>query len=117
MLLHLIGRRDLLVVAAFCHSPLEFARKVRDSDVRRDLVGLLHALGLGGDPRASPMHFLALAWLVGQQREEVLTRHLDPQGFCAANRVLARPIVLPVDPKTGAPELRVTLVIRDRWNG
>ena len=95
MLRHLIGRRDLSLAAALIHSALKLARKIRDPDVRRDLVGVLHALGLGGDPRASAMHFLALARFVGQQRDEVLTRDLDPQGSCAASCLLARPILLP----------------------
>src|SRR6478609_11221322 len=49
------------LLSSLLHSALKLARKIRDPDVRQDFVGGLHAPGLGGDPRASAMHFLAFA--------------------------------------------------------
>ena len=40
---------------------------------------------------------------------------LIPKAFAPPIDVLARHVVLPVDREAGAPELRVTLVIRGRW--
>ena len=62
------------------------------------------------------MHFLALARLFGQQREQVLRDTLIP-GFCAVSRVARAPALSSQSIlRLGAPELRVALVIRGRWD-
>src|SRR3954447_7439372 len=52
---------------------------------------------IGSDQRGCPTRSLALAWLFGQLREKVLTRHLDPRGLCAPECLFACAIVFPVD--------------------
>ena len=77
---------------------------------------LLHALGLGGDPRASA-HALARPRSIHRAvaRARCARGTLIPKALRRQVTCSRAPVVLPDDLDTRTPELRVTLVVRNRW--